>query len=387
MKTITLQDTKFILEWEWISNLDSFLSEAEDAIEITVNGVAKKISKACLYDEYLLVPKSVCSLAIYTESGHLEQNAPYPIVYNESTAKLECEYALADTMQAQYLRFILSSGLFTLYPEYREQDYKLILSGCSHIEAELVPVSYFADFYLSTDTKNDIAYKEAVEGYIKNNRDAVKNTLQSATAKLETKTKLYFLERTVKESKDYNFDRYTVHLWQFQTQYAPITRLEQFEIKFANNKVASVHPSLFVVEKLMGMIEFVPLPNGDSAGLYSLLMNDVSGMAVSVLSSQVLDRIPSMFNVTYRTGVIHAGSDHNEKEMIRQAVCKRALMDLLPIIDPSVRQPSKTEAIDGVSSSRSYGNDNLFKLFKEQEDEFCLQLMKKYARNIDMVVV
>ncbi|GAB1348364.1 hypothetical protein MASR1M107_05760 [Ignavibacteriales bacterium] len=100
-----------------------------------------------------------------------------------------------------------------------------------------------------------------------------------------------------------------------------------------------------------------------------------------------IERIPCFFHATYRTGIFSASTDKSEKEMIRQLVSRRALVKLLPVIDPGFRQTGRTEGIDGVSSSRSYAGDRFLNIFQQQEEETCKYLMQKYGKNFELIIL
>ncbi len=355
--------------------------------------IVKIGSQVLALDQLGLTPGKDVLLTIVGEDGSIIKDTSandlenLSLDFNSATGKYEVELSIAETTPEQYLRLYFSSEELELDSEFTPQDAKLTV-GFTTAKQEIVPVQYFIDYMLSSDCKLDPAYKTAVDGYVKNNREGIRSSLLSAQGKLEKKSKLYFTEREIKEEKkDYYFDRFSLHLWQFMVQNPPINELVSFKIQYANNPVAVIDPKLFVFDRLQGIIEFLPVPGGDSAGLYSLLMSNLSGLALTILTNSNIERIPNMFIVTYKTGLIYNGCDEAEKESIRQTICKRTLRELQPIIDPSVRQGNRTESIDGASSSRSYNNDKIFDRYEKEEEEFINDLRRFYGRNIDMVIV
>lgn len=288
----------------------------------------------------------------------------------------------------QYVRLYFKSDNYTINPDYNPSD--ALLTKLDSKGQELVPLSYFLDYVMNNQNTSliDPLYKKAVSNFVKGNPDGIRAYLRSAQYELENDTKLYFTERTISDEKrDYFFDKYTAHLWQFQVNNPPINSLEKFEIKYGNSPVAEISTNLFVWDRVEGLIEFLPVPYGDSAGIYSLVMQNLTGAGLVLLSGTALERIPALFRVTYKTGLVYDGCDPLEKESIRMAVCNRALINLLPKIDPAIRLGSYSEGIDGVSASRNYIVRDILREYKEYEKEFVLNLRRKYGRNIDMVIV
>lgn len=351
----------------------------------------KKGSEVTITLDQSLESGKTITLSIFDEFGEPLKKADnaeikeIPLAFNSTTNKYEVALTIHADTPDQFIRLYYDSTDAVIEDIYQPEDavIKSMVLG-----QQIVPVSYFVDWVLASDYKDDPSYKNAVDGYVKNNRQGVEKYLASAIDKLEKKTKLFFAERTItSEKKDYFFDRFNMHLWQFAVHHPPINELVKFELYYANNPIADISPSLFVHDREMGLIEFLPLPGGESSGLYTLLLSNLSGTALTVLSHSNLDRVPCMFRATYKTGLFYKGADQTEKDGLRSLICKKALRDIMPIIDPATRTPSRSEGIDGVSASISYGNDRLMQVLKEEEDEYCNDLRLKYGRDIDMVIV
>jgi hypothetical protein len=136
----------------------------------------------------------------------------------------------------------------------------------------------------------------------------------------------------------------------------------------------------------MGLIEFLPLPGGESAGLYNLLFQ-LSGMGMAIISGHMLDRLPNFFTVKYKTGLIYNGSDEIEKENVKNSIARRAFLKAAKYVDPAFRQASESESIDGVSSSVSRNLKQFFEEVKEDDKRFVENVRKKYAKNANIVIV
>jgi len=303
----------------------------------------------------------------------------FPMTYNTTEECYERKITIPKEVKGQYLRFVFVGG-----GEPCEEDYKLI--DLTMNKAELVPVQYFIDYVLAPETRTEIAYKEILENYISGNKQNIKTILRDAQGLLESKCKLYFTEREITDEKqDYNFDPYNLHLWLFEVLHPPINELVSFKLKYGQQEISNINTDLFVIQREMGTIEF--LPNASTHGSFvMMLMNNMAGWSL-VMGQSGLSRIPSMFQVTYKSGVITEDTHDNDKEMIRKAVCNRAMLELMPIVDPMARLSNRSESIDGVSASENYNSNTFMQLLTQKEDEFCTNLMREYARNIDCVVV
>jgi hypothetical protein len=375
-----------LLDWTNVVNLTNFLTTDEGAIPITVDGEEMLVSP--------LVAKWEIYFNLFDEDGQAVTDAAgnpiKAIKFDFDTDKNQFSKSITinESTPNQYVRLYVYSSDVDIADGAQPEDYKLEKLEVAAMGTELVPVSYFIDFILSPETKLDPAYAEAVASYAKNNRPGIKSFLRSAESRLESKTKLFFQERIITEQRDYFFDQYTIHLWQFVVGSPPINAITDYKLQFANQQIADINPKLCTYDRMMGIIEFLPYPAGESLALYSMLLTNMSAMAVTVLNDSALSRIPNMFVCSYRTGLVFPGCDEGEKESIRQAICKKAFKASIPIIDPGIRQTSRTEGIDGTSSSRNYGGyDKLLERIDKEEDEFVFDLMKKYGKLAEMVVV
>jgi hypothetical protein len=310
------------------------------------------------------------------------------LVYNNTDKFYEItDVVINHNTPEQYIRFFFSSPDTTISDEYYPEDVRLIGSTLQQ-KVELVPLQYFLDYALSGNSHLDNNYRKAVQAYLSRNREGVRKQLQQAQHILETKTKLYFSEREViDEKKDYFFDRFTAHLWFFQVLNPPINELLDFKIFYSNNPIADINKSLFVVNREEGTIEFMPIPGGDSASLYTMLLSNLNAFGLAIIQNNSFERIPAMFRVSYKSGLVYPGCDEIEKESIRLSVCKQALVELLPKIDPAMRISSGSESLDGGSKSKSYQVKDILKSYKEEINDFAEDLRMKYGRNVDMVIV
>jgi hypothetical protein len=290
------------------------------------------------------------------------------------------------TVPQQYIRIYFTCATVTLEDKYYPEDARLI--GEFESIQEIVPVQYFLDYVLNAEHNMDKLYRSAVGSYVQKHREGIRKYLRSAQHKLETSTKLSFQVRSiVQEERDYYFDQFSSNLWQFDVYNPPINSLDKFEVFYGNKSIASIDTSLFIVDRLLGTIEFLPIPSGASSGLYTLLLTNLSGLAISLINSGSLDRVPCMFRASYTTGLVYPGCDAIEKESIQMAISQQALLEMLPKIDPALRAGSISESIDGQSKSKSFILKDIIKTYKEELAEFKEDLRMKYGRNLDAVVI
>lgn len=355
--------------------------------------IKKGVQQEITLDQEGIPAEKEITVTVIGENGNILKDSDGQELKNKIltlssiTNKYSAFLVVNDNEPEQYIRLIFNSANVVILPQYRPEDALLKTNNPASYLQEVVPIQYFIDYVLATDSKLDYSYQQGVENFINNNRQGLKAYLDNAVNELENKATLYFAERTITdEKKDYFFDRFQIHLWQFAVNNPPLNDLVEFKLQYSANPIATIDKSLFVWDRLLGIIEFLPLPSGESAGLYTLLMSNISGLGLSILTGN-LERIPLFFRVSYKTGLLYSGCDPTEKESIRQLISRRALINILPIIDPSIRITSKSESIDGVSSSNSYAGDRYIKMLKEAEDEYIHYLRKKYSRNVEMVIV
>lgn len=308
-----------------------------------------------------------------------------PLSYNSTTSKYQVATIINSSTAPQYIRLYFSSAHYTIENNYFPEDAKLESRAATY-NVEIVPASYFEEFFIALSSRLDPNYKAAFTAYIED-KESIRTALNAAIFDLETEIEVGIVEQEMFEQRDNFFDRFNMHLWQMQLTRPPINELVEVKIKFGQNIITGDLKSHFVIDKMTGIIEFLPLPAGGTEDYYSILLNNVSGMAMSLLYGGVFERIPNMFQVTYKTGIFTNGADPREKDSIRRAICRRAFMDISKVVDPTTRAGSESESIDGVSSSINYRSLDVFKEMKEDEKEFVDRMRKKYAKGVDMVVI
>jgi hypothetical protein len=354
--------------------------------------IKKGIPQIIVLDQEGLASNSNVRLSIVGENGaHLKGNSDTDLkdiilTFNINTNKFEIEVVIDAATPVQYIRLYFYGIGVDINANYYPEDAKLEADiGVVSASTEIVPVQYYIDYILAVKSKLDPNYEEAINGYLED-KNGLRSFLKSAQDDLEKDCEIYFTERTLTEERDNNYEEFPSHQWQFQVVYPPINELVSFEIRYGENTVAEVNKSMFVVSKMMGMIEFVPVASGQNAGLYALLLQNISGLGLAILRGGLLNRVPNMFRVTYKTG-IWAQADEFEKEGLRKAISRRTFMDSSFIIDPAARAGNASESLDGGSKNITYRTDKILDQLNKDEKEFIKKLQKKYAKQLNSVIV
>lgn len=349
----------------------------------------KGIAQTIVLDQTGLGAGKTVKVSIVGENGSFVQDSAgdlkdITLAYNSASGKYEVTKTILSTTANQYIRLFFYATDATISENYYPEDAKLEEDFLAPA-AEIIPVAYFNDYFLKLRSSLDAGYAEAVDSYLVD-KNGVRNMLLSAQHDLEMDTELYISERTIEEKRDNYFEYFNGHFWQFNVNYPPITELLEFKIKFGANEIADIGLDLFIVSEDFGAIEFVPIATDSTSGLYTLLMHNLSGIGVSILTGGLYERIPNMFHVKYKTG-LWSISNNLEKEGIRTAVARRAFIKLIDFLDPSGRVNSQSESIDGVSSSVSYNTDRLVERLNKEENKWIGNMKRKYGRDADIVVV
>ena len=309
-----------------------------------------------------------------------------PLIYNATTLLYETTaLTISSDANPQYIRLYFYSTDADIEDDYYPEDAQLLASPATPL-AEIVPVQYFIDFILASKTKLDLDYEEAITSYIQD-KSGLKSFLAGAQGDLERECELYFTPRTLIEKRDNYFDRFTMNLWQIQLYYPPIIELVDIQIWYGNMQIANIGKEYFTFDNNTGILEFLPLPGGDTSAIYTLLINNISAMGISIMRGGNFERIPNMFVATYTSGLFRPDADPIEKESIRIAVAKKAYLSLINFIDPRKRNASESESIDGVQAAKTFKTDKIVEDLEKDLDKFIKSLQRKYGKGLDAVVV
>ncbi len=354
--------------------------------------IKKGTPQTIALDQSGLAPDLIIKLSIIGEDGNVVTDSDkseikdITLAYNPDTNKYEKTLTLSPEVDTTYVRCYFSCSTADIEHVYYPEDAKLINGSSGAFAPETVPVQYFVDYFLSIKNRLDPEAQSVVDEMVKD-REYVKSILESSEGDLETDLEMYIGEKRVTEKRDNNFEHFNINLWQLQVAHPPINELVDVKITYGETEIIEVSPELFTFDRAMGLIEFLPIPGGETSGLYTMLLGRLSGLGIAILRGGILSRIPNMFEFTYKSGLFSKDTDPKEKEMLRRAICRRAFIDIKKYIDPKSERASESESIDGVSAS--IGNKSLELLDKLRDDEtkFISKMQKKYAKTIDLVVV
>ncbi|MCK9209263.1 MAG: hypothetical protein M0P61_00365 [Ignavibacteriaceae bacterium] len=354
--------------------------------------IKKGISQLITLDQTLLGSGKHVYLTMIGEDGSVIKNSSaadikdLSLSYNATSSLYEAAVTVASDEPEQYVRLFFYATDANVENKYYPEDAKLeAVAGIITTEAEIVPVQFFIDYVLASSSRLDPAYEAAITAFSED-RAGLRSYLKSAQDTLEKQCELYFTERTKTENRDNYFEKFSMNLWQIQVYNPPINDLTSVKIKYGNTELMGIGVDLFTFDRMTGIIEFLPLPTGGTAGLYTLLLGSLSALGLSVLTGGALERIPNFFEVTYKTGLVYAGADPFEVEGIRQAICRRAFLSLVHHVDPAARVVSESESIDGVASSISSGVAKVITELKQDEVSYLNGLRQKYGKNFNVVI-
>lgn len=309
-----------------------------------------------------------------------------PLTYDGTSQKYKtASLTISILEKPQYIRLYFYSTDADISENYYPEDAQLVVNSLAP-EAEIVPVQYFIDYVLAANSKIDLDYVDAISSYTAD-KGGIKSFLKAAQGDLERDLEMYLTPRTLTEKRDNYFERFSMHLWQMQVFYPPIIELVDVKIMYGTAQIANIGKQYFTFDQNMGILEFLPLPGGDTSAIYTMLLNNISAMGISIMRGGTFERIPNMFEITYKSGLFHTDADSVEKESIRKAVARRAFLDISPHIDPRRRNASESESIDGVTTSKSFRIDKIIDELKADEQKFINSMQKKYGKGIDMVIV
>lgn len=307
------------------------------------------------------------------------------LLFNATTSKYYATLTINQTTPEQYVRLFFKSSDVVISEEFAPED--AILKLPLAVAQEVVPVQFFIDYILNVQYSYDPIFKSILVDYIRTNRNGIRAYLTAATSELEMITKKYFWEREVTTVRDYFYEEFRNEYWQKQLDYTPVNSLTEVKLLYNKAEVAIAPTEYFMADRKTGVVEFLPSPDGVTSNLYTTLLTRISAFSNGILNNSMYGRIPNFFHFTYKTGLIYDGCDNAEKEAIRMAVCKRAFLSIINLLDGSGKVGSVSESMDGTSSSISYNVGDLVKRLAEEEKAFITMIDKRYGSSISMVVI
>lgn len=344
---------------------------------------------------------SVVTITIADEGGVMvNDNTKDPIVeksvsWDDTNARFQISLTLDPDTPTGFLRVFWYAAVsssdttqVTLEDQFTPEDYQLMTVSSGAIMPRIVPVSWFIDSFIAAESKMDSIYKRAVQMYVNSNYKSIDQALMAAQGNLEYDVKTFFFPRQETMKRDfYNID-FRENFWFQQTNYRPIITVDSYQLVFGANgiDITSELAPLVMIDEMMGTIEFLPT-TVISGNLLAALMVGLNQLGITVLNDGSFSRVPLLFNITYTAGLNFPKLAEPEKESIRRAVAKSAFIELAPLIDPLMRQPSLSRSVDGASRSQSGGLKDLLKQYQEDIKKWRNDMTRKYGTDVDMAVV
>ncbi len=270
---------------------------------------------------------------------------------------------------------------------YQPADFELVAITGDLVTPEALPSTLFEDAFLSVDTKLDSDYKNAVAAYKKKDSAQFRRDLLTAQGDIEyaLKSKFFLTEETI--CRDYYVNDFRSNFWQVQTNHRPLHQVTSFKLVYGTKEI-DITPDLaseIIVDPLMGTMEF--LPTTVSGSLFTALMTNIAALGITILNDGGYSRVPNLFHITYDYGLDFPNLTPAQKQSIRFAIGRHAMINLLPILDPVVRRQSISRGIDGVSKSQSTGIPQLLKTYREDEATWIAEIQRDLDLNTEFIVV
>ena len=246
---------------------------------------------------------------------------------------------------------------------------------------ELVPLLYLTEIFLENiDTQTY-------------SKDGMRDLLDAARAELEEETQMFFTNRVIVEEKhDWFLGHFRQEFWMQQVRHWPLRSVEKMVIKYNDQEIADLDLSWIKFEPDLGIIEILPYAEGESGYLWSVLMNGLSGLGISIFGG-LYDRIPAFFHLDYTAGLDFFNMDIMEQNNFRHAICRRAAIHLLPKLDPKMGISSESAGIDGVTQSTSYTASAMYgqhsaqiEQYKKEDTVWVEKIRRRYAKDLIMSV-
>ena len=361
--------------------------------------VLGKVNRVYLTDAAITTDtNTTVSLSVFDEAGNFVKDSggndlsEKAATWDATPAKFYVDLNFSPTATPGFIRLMwyaeISSVSVQLNDANTPADYELIATGNAvAVQPQAVPITYWLDNYVAGNLRADASFKAAIAAWTASNRRDMDRILRSAQGDLELGTKLTFFSVQEILQRDYMMQDFRSEWWMLQTDHRPIISVDSYQLVYGANPPIAISDELkdaLIVNKMAGSIKFVPTTM--HGNLFTALITNVAALGVTIMQDGGYNRLPALFRVTYTHGLDFPNLPQNEREYMRHAICRSALMKALPQIDPIVRQTSISKSIDGVSKSKSGGMQQMMQQWQAEEDRFKFDLMRKYGTHIDMVI-
>lgn len=294
--------------------------------------------------------------------------------------KFFADLELATDARGKYVRleFVIKKGnLFV--PSSAALIDLIIDKGAKQVE--LVPISYLKDYALNSNLNSKL--KTAIANY---KDDGFREKIASAHSYLETQLEMSLYPVTKMEKHDWFKDNMKETFWMVQLYEWPIISVQSYKLYYGVEEILEIPAEYLQLNKEMGIVEY--LPTGDQPFFMIFYNVGVEATQFSLFSRGLgSERLPNVFHITYTHGLDFYNLTDSQQSEIRDAISRRALVSLLPRLDPDTLIASHSTSVDGMSHSKTNRGLDWINGAKQDEAEWIRVFKRKYNKNSKMQMV
>ncbi|NUQ80843.1 MAG: hypothetical protein HUU10_04460 [Bacteroidetes bacterium] len=299
---------------------------------------------------------------------------------------------IPETEKSQDVRvyYTIKNNAATITPKAGYNPLREKLEVPDTFDIEYVSSEYFETFFIAKSSKADAHFEEAIENFLAASPTGFKPYIDRSVAEIERDGQFYLGKRLIEgERRDfYNQEPFIDNRWMTTTDRGPIISLEKVELYFGKNLIASINPEFFVVHKKSKQFEIVPtggfIMNMDQTAA-QILSPGLYGSSPYLMAGS---RVPGFFRYDYYAGIDFPSLPVYEQESIKQLICLKTLMTVIPMVSPESRQASISVGVDGVNRSQSYRPDQFIQMIDREYQNSLQSLLRNYGNSgVDIVVI
>jgi hypothetical protein len=187
---------------------------------------------------------------------------------------------------------------------------------------------------------------------------------------------------------DYTIQDFCVSFWIHQARHAPIHDVLNYGMFWGNSQlVAQFDTEWLVVDRDCNSVELIPNALGTTGLLFASFIQGISNVMPGFAT---YTRVPCLFKIAYHAGMDFDNLTASQQDVIRYAVGRRAMLNVLSFISPRGAS-SESLSIDGASQSVSFAKGGEFAQLAAQlqlEDaEFVANARRLLGLELQMEVV
>jgi hypothetical protein len=314
------------------------------------------------------------------------------ISYDGTAKQYKVTFSLDPATKPQYGRIYWYATLagvpVDLPPDHQPEDVEIAVSfKTAPATSQIMPVQVFLDRFIAADAKMDAKYKAAVAAFVATNRNYMAQELFAAQGDLEREIKMKFFATQAHMERDFFQQEFRSEFWLQQVDYKPIISVDHYFVKYGSTgvEITTDIADKMMVDPKMGTIEF--LPTTVSGTLFAALLTNVSALGLSIMADGGYSRVPCLFRIDYTHGLDFPNLSNQERESIRNAVGRHALINVLPKVDPLMRATSESKSLDGASKSKSGGVKDILKDYRDEDKAWIASMQREYGSGFEIAVV